>query len=85
MPYRVELLRTAAKEFERLPADVKTAIRRALVGLREGGRPKGSKKLAGGHEYYRLRVRDYRILYEVRDRDQVVLVIRIGHRREVYR
>jgi mRNA interferase RelE/StbE len=85
VPYRVQLLRTAAREFERLPADVKAPVRRALMGLREGGRPTGSKKLAGGHEYYRIRVRDYRILSEVRDPDDLVLVIRIGHRRDVYR
>lgn len=85
MPYRVELLRTAAKEFERLPADTRTGIHRALVGLRDEARPIGSRKLAGGHEFYRLRVRDYRILYEIRDRDKLVLVIRIAHRREVYR
>jgi mRNA interferase RelE/StbE len=83
--YRVELLRTAAREFERLPTDVKAPVRRALVGLREGGPPTGARKLAGGHEFYRIRVRGYRILYEVRDRDQLVLVIRIGHRRDVYR
>lgn len=42
-------------------------------------------KLAGNTNYYRIRVGDYRVLYEVRDRDVLVLVIKIGHRREVYR
>jgi mRNA interferase RelE/StbE len=48
-------------------------------------RPSGCKKLAGSTDYYRIRVSDYRVLYEVRDRDILVLVIKIGHRREVYR
>jgi mRNA interferase RelE/StbE len=48
-------------------------------------RPTGCKKLAGSPDYYRIRVSDYRVLYEVRDRDVLVLVIKIGHRREVYR
>jgi mRNA interferase RelE/StbE len=48
-------------------------------------RPSGCKKLTGNTDYYRMRVGDYRVLYEVRDRDVLVLVIKIGHRREVYR
>jgi mRNA interferase RelE/StbE len=48
-------------------------------------RPSGCKKLAGNTDYYRIRVGDYRVLYEVSDRDVLVLVIKIGHRREVYR
>jgi mRNA interferase RelE/StbE len=41
--------------------------------------------LAGSTDYFRIRVGDYRVLYELRDRDVLVLVIKIGHRREVYR
>jgi mRNA interferase RelE/StbE len=48
-------------------------------------RPAGCKNLTGGTDYYRIRVGDYRVLYEVRDRDVLVLLIKIGHRREVYR
>ena len=48
-------------------------------------RPHGAKLLSGDHAIWRLRVGDYRVLYEIRDAVLVVLVVRIGHRREVYR
>jgi mRNA interferase RelE/StbE len=47
--------------------------------------PQGTKKLSGKHDIYRLRVGNYRILYQVREKILVVLVVSIGHRREVYR
>jgi mRNA interferase RelE/StbE len=48
-------------------------------------RPPGCKKLADSTDFYRIRVSDYRMLYEIRDRAVLVLVIKIGHRRDVYR
>jgi len=45
----------------------------------------GCKRLAADEALYRVRVGDYRIIYEVRDGELVVLVVRVGHRREVYR
>jgi mRNA interferase RelE/StbE len=83
--YRVALLPSAAKEFDRLPGEVKGRVRRALAALATDPRPHGSRKLAGGHDYHRIRVGAYRVLYEIRDQDLLVLVIAIGHRREVYR
>ena len=85
MAYRVELLRTAAKELERLPTEAKQAVRRAIAALADDPRPRGSKKLVGGHDYYRIRIGDYRVLYEVRARQVLVLVIAVGHRRDIYR
>jgi mRNA interferase RelE/StbE len=57
----------------------------AIRALGADPRPPGCKELAGDIAYYRIRVGDYRVLYEVRDREILVLVIKIGHRREVYR
>lgn len=85
MSYRVALLPSAAKEFDRLPGEVKERVRRSLAALAADPRPPGSRKLAGGHDYHRIRVGAYRVLYEIRDQDLLVLVIAVGHRREVYR
>jgi len=69
----------------RVPGRIRSRIAEAIGGLAADPRPPGCKKLAGNADYYRIRIGDYRVLYEVRDRDILVLVIKIGHRREVYR
>ena len=48
-------------------------------------RPPGSEKLFGPEDLYRIRVGDYRIVYQIRDEELLVSVLKIGHRREVYR
>jgi len=59
-------------------------IKNAIAGLGENPRPKGYKKLKG-EEAYRIRVKDYRIIYEIDDTKITVIVIVVGHRKEVYR
>lgn len=83
--YRVELKRSAAKELRSLPATIISRIDEAITALGSDPRPPGAKKLVGEENLYRIRVGDYRIVYLVRDDVLVVLVIRIAHRREVYR
>ena len=58
---------------------------RKLDALEENPRPFGVEKMAGPADLYRVRVGDWRIVYAIRDRELVVIVIRIGNRREVYR
>jgi mRNA interferase RelE/StbE len=53
--------------------------------LKDDPRPPGSEKLKGSEDAYRIRVGDYRILYEVRDKELLVYIIEAGHRREVYK
>lgn len=67
-----------------LPARTRRQLTRVWSALHEDPRPTGSVKLAGT-ELWRIRVGDYRVIYEVRDAILVVLVIKVGHRREVYR
>ena len=55
------------------------------MSLAENPRPEGMEKLTGRENRYRLRVGDYRIVYSIADEALIVMVIRIGHRREVYR
>lgn len=82
--YCVTIERSAAKSLARISEPWQSAIERALRSLANNPRPAGAKKLTG-RQGWRIRVGDYRILYEIHDRVLSVLVIDIGHRREIYR
>lgn len=84
MAYTVTLKRSAEKELERFPSQLHDRIVTRLLALKDAPRPPGAKKLRG-REGYRIRVGNYRILYTVEDRGQVVEVFSIAHRKEVYR
>lgn len=84
MAYTIEFLKTAAEELAALPKANQRRIA-AKIALRDNPRPPGVKMLAGGDKLYRLRVGDYRVIYSIDGKKLVVLVIRIGHRKEVYR
>ncbi len=83
--YEVRLLVTARRQLLRVPERIRSRIGNAIRALAADPRPPGCQKLTAGTDYFRIRVGDYRVLYEVSDRDVLVLVIKIGHRREVYR
>jgi mRNA interferase RelE/StbE len=82
--YAVVLKASAERELQDLPARLHDRMVERLASLSGVPRPRGSKKLHGV-EAYRLRIGDYRVLYEVDDRRQRVTVYSIGHRRDVYR
>jgi mRNA interferase RelE/StbE len=84
MRYRVILPKSVQKELNRLPDDVAGRIMARLRALEANPRPTDVKKLKG-RSAWRVRVGDYRIIYEIHDRELVVIVVTIGHRREVYR
>ena len=60
-------------------------LRSAIDGLEQNARPSGCVKLAAQPDLYRIRVGDYRVIYQVNDPELTVLVLAIGHRRDVYR
>lgn len=82
--YRVLLKRSAAKDLEALPLQERRRVVRRIQGLASEPRPAGCEKLSG-QEKFRLRQGDYRILYAVDDPEAEVTVVKIGHRRDVYR
>jgi len=82
--YSIEIKRSAAKELAELPKQDRHRVIARIENLAHDPRPSGSEKLSG-QERYRVRQGDYRILYEIHDHVLVVVVVRIGHRREVYR
>jgi mRNA interferase RelE/StbE len=84
--YSVEIGRSAAKELEAVePRARRQRIVREIRALARQPRPAGCQKLAGSNSAYRIRVGDFRVLYEAFDEDERVTVVKIGHRREVYR
>jgi len=83
--YRVEIDPHARRTFRRLPPQTQDRILRGLNELKEDPRPHGVVKLTDRRGAYRIRVGDYRVVYEIHDRVLLVLVIEIDHRRDVYR
>jgi mRNA interferase RelE/StbE len=85
MAYRLYLRPAAVRDLRSLPRDVATRVERTIDQLREEPRPRGSKKLSGFENEWRVRVGNYRILYIIDDAEKEVRVARVAHRREVYR
>jgi len=83
--YNVEFVDSAAKEFRVLPVDIKYRVRLAVDSLCQNPYPSGVRKLHGHKRLYRIRVGQYRLVYEIRDQEKLIRVTRIRHRREVYR
>lgn len=82
--YSILLTRSAAKELEHVPVKDRRRIVARIAALADDPRPIGSEKLTGA-EQYRVRQGNYRILYGIEDDVLVVTVVRVGHRRDVYR
>ena len=84
MTYRVEFTTAAARLVRKLPRPARDRILDAIADLRRDPRPHGSKKLIGEQTAWRVRVGDYRVIYDVFDDELIVTVVRAAHRREVY-
>lgn len=85
MTYQTEFSSSARRQLKKLPSDIQLEIREAVNQLATTPRPMGIEKMSGNEDLYRIRVRDYRIIYEIYDEVLVVVVVKVGHRREVYR
>lgn len=86
MSYRVTVTPAPAKFLERLRDEaLKRRLIKALRALETNPRPPGGLKMQGESELYRIRVGDYRIVYQIQDAALLVLVVQIGNRRDVYR
>lgn len=85
MTYRIEILPSAHRELLAVPKREQRRIDARILALADDPRPSGGKSLVGQDNLYRIRVGDYRIVYRIQDSDLLILVIRIGHRKDVYR
>ncbi len=84
MKFQVILPKSVQKELNRLPDEIVKRILARLAGLETNPRPPDVKKLKG-RDAWRIRAGDYRVIYEIHDQRLEILVITIGHRREIYR
>jgi mRNA interferase RelE/StbE len=82
--YEVRISRPAQRSMDRLTIDVRSRLDSAIRALGTEARPPGSLKLSGAN-LWRIRVGDYRVVYDIRDQELIVLVVRVAHRREAYR
>ena len=85
MPYTVKLDPRAEKELAAADPVMRRRLFAAIVALAENPRPSGVKRLRGPVDLWRVRVGDWRILYNIADRVLIITVLKIAHRREVYR
>jgi mRNA interferase RelE/StbE len=83
--FEIELSNSAQKDLDRLKGKIWNRIRNILVGLEENPRPYNAIKLRGSENSYRIRLGDYRIVYDINDDKCIVLILRVRHRRDVYR
>lgn len=82
--YRLVFKKSVAKDLRAIPAADVARILQCVEALAENPHPVGREKLSG-QERYRVRQGNYRILYEIRDGELIVVMVKVGHRREVYR
>ena len=85
MGYQVAFAPAGARDVRKLPPSVQARVMKTVAKLAETPRPRGSRKINGSEDVYRIRVGDYRVLYTISDDVLIVLVVRVRHRREVYR
>lgn len=85
MRYTISYVPSAAKVIRKLDKSTARRLLHAIGTLASDPRPNGCVQIKGGDGELRIRVGDYRVIYSIRDEELVVLVLRVGHRREVYR
>ena len=84
MTYHVEVAAAAVRQLRKLDRSAQRRVQAAIELLAAEPRPSGAKKLVGGNGEWRVRTGDYRIVYEIHDNVLLVLVVAVGHRREIY-
>jgi mRNA interferase RelE/StbE len=84
VPYRIDYTSSAAKTVRGYDRVLQRRILARIEKLANNPRPTGATKLSG-HEAYRIRVGDYRVIYAIADEKLIVLIVEIGNRRDVYR
>jgi mRNA interferase RelE/StbE len=85
MSYRKVTSKRAKRDIKKLDPDYKKQVRDAIDELANEPRPQSSKRMKGNYKgYWRKRSGNYRIIYEIRDQELVIFVIRAGHRKDIY-
>ena len=85
MPYELHIDRHAEKDLTKLTTSLLPHIVTKIKDLADNPRPQGGRKIKGSQNDWRLRIGDYRVLYEIHDTTKTITVLRVKHRREAYR
>jgi len=85
LKYRVEVKRSAAKALKKIPKPDQKRISKAIDNLSENLPNPDATKMKGNNPFHKIRVGDYRIVYEIQNEVLLILIIKIGHRKDVYR
>ncbi|BBO82532.1 hypothetical protein DSCO28_30980 [Desulfosarcina ovata subsp. sediminis] len=85
MNYRIEIIRSAAKALKKIPKADQKRIAEKIDSLSENLPKKETTKMKGNNPFHKIRVGNYRIIYEIHEDVLVILVVKIGHRRDIYR
>ncbi len=83
--YSVEVSATAEKQLRKLDRVAQVRVFRAICGLANDPHPRGCRKLSGFEDVFRIRVGTYRVLFSLEEHRLVVIILKVGHRRDVYR
>jgi mRNA interferase RelE/StbE len=83
--YTVEVAPAAQRQIRKLDSETQRRVLKVLEQLGAEPRPHDSIKLQAAEDFYRVRIGDYRVIYEISDRRLVVLVLKVGNRRDIYR
>jgi mRNA interferase RelE/StbE len=83
--YEVEVSRTAEKQLRKLARADQVRVIAAIQKLAVDPRPQGCRKLAGYDDVFRIRVGTYRVIYSITDRRLQIIVLKVGHRKDIYR
>ena len=83
MPYSLEFSKQALKELEKINEPFYSNIKEAITNLTENPRPNGYKKL-NGRDGYRIRIGDYRVIYDIFDTELLIEIVTLGHRKDIY-
>ncbi len=84
MAYRIEVTPRARKDLKALPTRERQRVADQIDALKTNPRPQNCKKLKGREDFYRIRVGDYRVVYQVENEVLLILIVRIGDRKEIY-
>ena len=85
MKYRIKFQRSAAKALKKIPKPNRKRIGKKIDSLAENLPSQDTTKMKGNNPFHKVRVGDYRIIYEIQDDVLVILIVKVGHRKDIYR
>ena len=85
MKYKIDIISSAIRDLKKLPKNILLEVDKAILFLSDNPRPDGCKKLVSSQNRYRIRIKDYRVIYEIKDNILTILIVKVSHRRDVYK